>query len=287
MDEATGKFLGLLSLSAVVSRLVHLFGERCAGLAHLSSHEFSQKDSADIAYQFQNLDIAPDLVSKVAPLKPGINIQEAIDFFVGPGNDSSQVRLPIVDEQGAICNLVSPTMILKFLSEHMEELPEKLVNRRISSIPGVISPSVKTCRSTDRTIDALAQMVMLQFSALGIEDVDSPHRHIVSIVTMKVKCVLLLICLVLIFCCCSQDAGHAMSDFGRLLMPVEAFVNEIRNEDLVDRAPTMNVPVDATVGITVKKFLAVQRHRMFVRQNQELVGIITVSDVLKAFSSTE
>lgn len=78
-----------------------------------------------------------------------------------------------------------------------------------------------------------------------------------------------------------------MSDFGRLLMPVEAFVNEIRNEDLVDRAPTMNVPVDATVGITIKKFLAVQRHRMFVRQNQELVGIITVSDVLKAFSSAD
>lgn len=187
MDTATGKFLGLLSLSAVVSRLVHLFGERCAGLAHLSSHEFSQKDIADIAYQFQNLDISPDLLNKVTPLKPGINIQEAIDFFVGPGNDSSQVRLPIVDENGEICNLVSPTMILKFLSEHMEELPEKLVNRRISSIPGVISPSVKTCRSTDRTIDALAQMVMLQFSALGIEDVDSPHRHIVSIVTMKVR----------------------------------------------------------------------------------------------------
>ncbi len=159
-------------------------------------------------------------------------------------------------------------MILKFLSEHMDELPENLVNRRISSIPGVISPAVKTCRATDRAIDALAQMVSHKFSALGIEDVDSAHRHILSIVTLK-------------------DVGHALKDFGKLLLPVEAYVNEIRNEDLIDRAPTMNVPVDATVGMTIKKFLAIQRHRMFVRQGQELVGIITVSDILKAFSSKE
>jgi hypothetical protein len=36
-------------------------------------------------------------------------------------------------------------------------------------------------------------------------------------------------------------------DFGRLLAPVEQYVNEIRNEDLIDRAPAMNVPVDSTV----------------------------------------
>ena len=159
-------------------------------------------------------DISLDLLNIVQTLPPGINIQEAIDFFVGPGNDRSQIRLPIVEEDGTIANLVSPTMILKFLSEHLPELPEQIVNRRISSIPGVISPSVKTCRSTDRTIDALAQMVTQHFSALGIEDVDSPHRNIISIVTVK-------------------DVGHALKDFGRLLLPVEAYVNEIRNEDLV------------------------------------------------------
>ena len=49
----------------------------------------------------------------------------------------------------------------------------------------------------------------------------------------------------------------------------------------------MNVASDSTVGIVVKKFLAIQRHRMFVRQQHELVGIITVSDILKAFATTE
>ncbi len=173
-----GKYLGLISLSNVVGRLVHLFGERCAGLAHLASHDFTQKDISEISYQFQvrvgqklfslvlilfqkqNLDITPDLITKVKPLPPGINIQEAIDFFVGPGNDSSNIRLPIVDEKtNEIVNLVSPTMILKFISEHMNEVPERLLNRAISSIPGVVSPSVKTIRSTSRAIDAFADMV--------------------------------------------------------------------------------------------------------------------------------
>lgn len=144
--DGNQKYLGLLSLSSVVSRLVHLFGERCAGLGHLSSHEFSKKDIADISYQFQNLDITPDLITKVKPLSPGINIKDAIDFFVGPGNDSSNIRLPIVDQEGHICNLVSPNMILKFISEHMNEVPERLQNKAISTIPGVVSPAVKTCR---------------------------------------------------------------------------------------------------------------------------------------------
>jgi hypothetical protein len=72
-----------------------------------------------------------------------------------------------------------------------------------------------------------------------------------------------------------------------LLQPVEHYVNEIRNEDLVDRAPTMNVPLDSTVGVTIRKFLAIQRHRMFVRNGNALVGIVTVSDLLKAFASPE
>jgi hypothetical protein len=46
--DASGVYLGLLSISSVVGRLVNLFGERCAGLAHLSSHEFTKKEIADI-----------------------------------------------------------------------------------------------------------------------------------------------------------------------------------------------------------------------------------------------
>ena len=87
------------------------------------------------------------------------------------------------------------------------------------------------------------------------------------------------------------DAGHALKDFARLLIPVEDFVNEIRREDLVDRAPTMNVPMDCTLGDAIAKFIAVKRHRMFVRgvagQQTELVGIFTSSDVLKAFATAQ
>ena len=53
--DGSSKFIGLLSLNAVVARLVGLFGERSNGLAHLSSHEFSAKEIADITYQFQNM----------------------------------------------------------------------------------------------------------------------------------------------------------------------------------------------------------------------------------------
>lgn len=121
-------------------------------------------------------------------MKPGINVQEAINFFVGPGNERSNIRLPIVDEEGKIANIVSPTMILKFLAEHLAELPEQHVSRRIGAIPGLVTPQVRTVKSTERAIDAFALMHLNQFSALGIEDVEGPlHRHIVSAISFKVK----------------------------------------------------------------------------------------------------
>lgn len=262
-----------------------LFGERCGGTQGLASHEFSTKDISDIQYQFNNMDIAPELVLKVEEKMPGINIQDAINFFTGPGNDRAQVRLPIVDEDGKIANIVSPTMILKFLTEHIQSLPEHVMSKKISNFPGMISAQVKTVKGTDRAIDAFAAMTVNHFSAMGIEDIEGPsHRHIVSVVTFK-------------------DAGHAFKDFSRFLVPVEEFVNEIRREDLIDRgmflfcflcsscffqAPTMNVASDTSLGTTMKKFVAVQRHHMFVRdpQSQQLIGVVSVSDCLKALANT-
>lgn len=42
--------------------------------------------------------VLPEHIAPVRGRTPGINILEAINFFVGPGNDSHAVRLPIVDE---------------------------------------------------------------------------------------------------------------------------------------------------------------------------------------------
>lgn len=245
---------------------------RCLFLPCRSGHTFTAKDVADVQYQFNELLVDPTLLSKVETMKPGLNVQEAINFFVAPSHDQSHVRLPILEEDGTIANIVSPTMILKFLNDHLDDLPVALTQRSIDHVPGVISPNVKTIPSTARALDAFASMIQHHYSALGIEDPESQHRHILSIVTMK-------------------DVGHSLKALERLLLPVEDYVNEIRMEDLVDRAPTMNVPQDSTLATTIKKFIAVGRHRMFVRgvgqHSNDLVGIITVSDVLKAFANAQ
>jgi hypothetical protein len=48
------------------------------------------------------------------------------------------VRLPIVEEDGTIANIVSPTMILKFLEQHLADLPENVTSRQVGKVPGVI-----------------------------------------------------------------------------------------------------------------------------------------------------
>lgn len=225
----------------------------------------------DITYTFNGLHITPDLIQPIQGRRPGINIQEAIDFFVGPGHDKNSIRLPIVEEDGTIVNIVSPSMILKFLAEHMDQLPEQLINREIQRIPGCVTGEVVTIKSSDRALDAFAQMAIREFSALGCEDSEGvSHRHIMGVISLK-------------------DAGYALKDLNLLMKPVEEYVNDIRRMDLIDRAPTMNVATTDTLQYVVKKFTAVNRHRMFVRNphTQEMVGIVTVSDVLKAFATSQ
>lgn len=50
-----------------------------------------------------------------------------------------------------------------------------------------------------------------------------------------------------------KDAGHAFKDLGKLMLPVEEFVNEIRREDIVDRAPVMNVATNDSLLHVMKK----------------------------------
>lgn len=51
----------------------------------------------------------------------------------------------------------------------------------------------------------------------------------------------------------------------------------------------MSVATTDTLLHTIRKFVTVQRHRMFVRDphTNEMVGIVTVSDVLKAFATAQ
>jgi hypothetical protein len=138
-EKDSKKYIGLLSLHAVVSRLLNLFGDKCGGLSHIQGHQFSPKDFTDIQYTFNSLDIdlEKDIVH-VETMKPGISILDAINYFVHSKNDRSQVRLPIVEEDGTIANIVSPTMILKFLEQHLADLPENVTSRQVGKVPGVI-----------------------------------------------------------------------------------------------------------------------------------------------------
>jgi predicted transcriptional regulator len=49
----------------------------------------------------------------------------------------------------------------------------------------------------------------------------------------------------------------------------------------------MNVSMDSSIKDTIAKFVIVKRHRMFVRKDKDLIGIVTSSDVLKAFASAQ
>jgi hypothetical protein len=68
-----------------------------------------------------------------------------------------------------VVNIVSPSMILKFLTQHLDQLPQQLLNREISRIPGVVTPSVSTIRTSERALDAFAMMIQQGYSALGCE----------------------------------------------------------------------------------------------------------------------
>jgi len=250
--------MGVIALDGIVASIVKLFAEKAPASnksvsQRIAHHNFTKKEITDITNEFNQLKIKEANVIVFCQLiDPKTKISDAINMII-----ETRQRIVIGTEE-KIINIVSPYLLIKFLGSH-KELPAYTL--KLKDTKAKISSPVKSITNEYNAISTFAKMIEEGFSGLAIAEEDT----IITAISLK-------------------DISFAASDFSNFLEPVEDYVKNVRQAVIETTTyPTVNVADNDLVGVVCQKFVAVKSHRVFVRHDNQLYGILSVSDLLGAF----
>jgi len=248
-------YIGMLNLHSMLRLIVDLFYE----VANIPSGEteklnlfcFTAEDVRAITMKFASHQVK-ELIVYFPPLHR-CTFKELINAL------SKHERVPIVNETNKIINVVSQSTILSYLARNLDSLGK--VGSTTIAQANLMSSPVQTVNINTPTVVTFALMTKYNFSSMATVD---PDFTITSILSLK-------------------DIQVAASDFTKLLLPTQDFINEARRKDYRDVVPTVNCKSSDTLSRIISKLAAVGIHRLFVREEgqQQFQGIVSVGDVLR------
>jgi len=253
-----GKYEGTISLDGIIAAIIKLFTAKTnestkSPSQRIAHHKYSKTDIAEITTQFNNLLIKDANVISLTPLvDPSTKLTDAIKLIL-----ESRKRL-VVGTGNTITNLMSPYQFIKFFATH-KDLPAH--SHKLKETKAKISSPVQSITNDYSAIATFAKMIEKGFSGLAIVE----EEKIITAITLK-------------------DISLASKDFVHLLEPCEDYVKNVRQSVIETTTyPTINVADNDLVGVVCQKFIATKTHRVFVRHENQLYGILSVSDLLAAF----
>lgn len=256
--NAEGKYVGTISLDGIVAAIVQLFVSKTPESNKLPSHrishhKFTKTDISEITNEFNKLHIKDSKALVQSDLvDPKTKIADAVKLII-----ESRKRL-VVGTGSTVTNLISPYQIVKFFSSH-KDLPAHA--QKLKETKAKISSPVQSITNDYTAIATFAKMIEKGFSGLAIVE----EEKIITAITLK-------------------DISLASKDFFHLLEPCEDYVKNVRQAVIETTTyPTINVADNDLIGVVCQKFIATKTHRVFVRHDNQLYGILSVSDLLSAF----
>jgi len=172
-------------------------------------------------------------------------------------------RVPVVNDQGEVVNIVSQSTIITFLDKHIskslkEEFSHTIEELHIGGAP-VISvtndtPAVKTFRLMDNK------------KISGVAVVDETGRLVGNTSGSDLKLFL-------------KTPSMELLD-----MPIMNFLNKIRQESLNERSPTISCSSKDSLRMIVGKLASTKIHRMFIANDSagyKPEKVISISYILK------
>lgn len=176
---------------------------------------------------------------------------------------SGTKRLPVVDENDKIVAIVSPSIIVKYLTHFLnEECFQKLKETKISEV------SIKSVTSIDCDVVLLVALQSLNNSGAAslaiLEEGD-------LISTFSLKDLRGIACI---------------DDFDKLFTTVGEYITEIRRKSPKARFPAIHCFIESPIESAMLRLSATGIHRLFVIENsgdsKKPVGVISLRDILVA-----
>jgi CBS-domain-containing membrane protein len=168
-------------------------------------------------------------------------------------------RVPVIDHQGRVSNLITQSSIISFLSTHLDKLGD-ITNQTVGSLL-LGHKDVITVGVNARAIDAFKLMTDRGVSAVGV--VDEEGKLIGNISVRDIRVI-------------ATDARLIQ----RLYLGVREFIYKINAERIDIINPAIACSARDTYGLVVQRLAASRVHRIYVVDSHLPVGVISLSDAL-------
>jgi len=246
----TREYIGFLDLRDLVTFVVH--SERAA---HIPNHN-SLKDIVESASLVTNSEITLESLAKKHEFHRVD--QDSNLFDVAKILRTNVHRVPYF-ENGVLVNVVSQSLLIKFLCKRLKDMPS-LKTTKVSSVEIGTSP-VFTCHADDlarHVFEKLEQKGRFGLAVLGENNV---------IIT--------------------QTSAHDlklwlnMPSSSLLDLPILKFLQRIRSQDIEIQVPVLSCSGKDSLMTIIQKLDATRSHRIFVVDNQfHPVRVVSLTDIL-------
>jgi len=254
-SKATNAYVAIVEVGDLVATLIDLYKEleTSIDLHHLPQRLEERWNALTVQFLLSH----PGRHEPFQPLKENNSVQDAIN-----GLGKSGRRIPIVDSQGKVVQIVSPFSVINFFGHQLDVLPDEVKHKTIKQLGRYSKhPIVVDCDT--KAIDTFAKMVQSGVTGLGIR---SREHDIMAVISIK-------------------DIKVAAENLATLTLPVDEYIQIVRRANLRAIAPSIYCSIDDTFEKVVAKLAAIRMHRVFLHgeDHHSTVGVLSVWDLVSLF----
>lgn len=252
LDKERNQYIGFVDMVDLAAFIVDIYTET----EIMGENFYSLLDQGERFITTQVKDLI-NLSSRnpFVPVREGSSLYSVIELLA----KHKVHRVPVIDHQGRVSNLITQSSIVSFLAAHIDKLGN-IAGQTVSSLL-LGHKDVFTVGINARAIDAFKIMTDRDISAVGV--VDEEGRLIGNISVRDIRVV-------------ATDTRLLQ----RLYLGVREFIYKINSTRVDIINPAIACSAADTYGLVVKKLAASRVHRIYVVDNHLPVGVISLSDAL-------
>jgi len=254
-DEDEKKLIGLVDMMDLVKFVVDLFEKK--EIEELSLPEIIQR-SKQVVFEISSANQIRNVshLDTCLPVSDKANVYEVMKSLA-----SGVHRVPVIDDQGKVVNLITQSVILDILENNSPELGP-IIKSKITDL-GAISPHVISNAEKGNTVmDAFILLTKNRISAVPIVN---ENNQIVGNVSVKDI----------------RMIAKEKAVIKVLYQSLTAFLNATRKDFDTPNKP-VTIKSDVTLKTVITNLCENRIHRLYVTDNDNKVtGVVSITDVLR------
>jgi len=263
LDLIRGHYIGWLDMSDIVTFILGLYNRSNIDPKSLQSLDLACNlfASTSVKEVITVATIENPCEREIKPVKKESLLLDVIEkFYMGIH------RVAVVDDKNQIYNLISQTDVIAFMAQNIHLIREK-AGRTLKDFKLGVTEGLVSVKEDDSMMKVLKILYEKRISAVPI--VDGNGKLVATFSTSDLK-------------------GMNKGNFPDLLLTVKEFLNNRIKDSLEPLANErvfypFTVTLDTTLPDAICRMVATRVHRLWCVDKGEVVGIVSMTDLMKVF----